>query len=247
LTLPVNVEARNLPMALLPHGGPWWRDRWEFNPEVQFLANRGYAVLQVNFRGSTGYGRRYTEAGYKQWGRKMQDDLTDGVRWAVAQGYADPKRVAVFGASFGGYAALCGLAFTPELYACAVSYAGISNLFTWLQDVPPYWKPFEFQFHEMVGHPEKDREMLRAASPLFHIDKIRAPLLVIHGANDPRVKQKEADQIVEGLRKRGVEVEYLLKTNEGHGFANEENRLEAYAAIEKFLSKHLGVPLVQKE
>lgn len=247
LTLPKGKAPKNLPMILNPHGGPWWRDYWGFNPEVQFFANRGYAVLQINFRGSTGYGRRYTEAGYKQWGQKMQDDLTDGVQWAVKQGYADPKRIAIYGASYGGYAALCGLAFTPEIYACGIDYVGVSNLFTWLQDIPPYWKPFEFQFNEMVGHPVKDKDMLTAASPIFHIDKIQAPLLVIHGANDPRVKQKEADQIVAALKKRGVEVEYLLKTNEGHGFTNEENRLEAYMLIEKFLSKHLGVPTGEKE
>jgi dipeptidyl aminopeptidase/acylaminoacyl peptidase len=247
LTLPPGRPSKHLPLVVNPHGGPWWRDRWGFNPEVQFLANRGYAVLQVNFRGSTGYGRKYTEAGYKQWGQKMQDDLTDGVHWAIGQGYADPKRIAIYGASYGGYAALCGLAFTPELYACGVSYVGISNLFTWLEDVPSYWKPFEFQFNEMVGHPVKDKEMLAAASPIFHIEKIQAPLLVIHGANDPRVKQKEADQIVQALKARGVEVEYLLKTNEGHGFSNEENRLEAYMVMEKFLSKHLGVPMGEKE
>ena len=247
LTLPKGKEPKNLPLILNPHGGPWWRDHWGFNPEVQFFANRGYAVLQINFRGSTGYGRQYTEAGYRQWGQKMQDDLTDGVRWAVKQGYADPKRIAIYGASFGGYAALCGLAFTPELFACGIDYVGISNLFTWLQDVPPYWKPFEFQFNEMVGHPVKDKEMLTAASPIFHIDKINAPLLVIHGANDPRVKQKEADQIVAALKNRQIDVEYLLKANEGHGFANEENRLEAYMVMEKFLSKHLGVPTGEKE
>jgi dipeptidyl aminopeptidase/acylaminoacyl peptidase len=241
LTLPKGGVAKNLPLVLNPHGGPWARDSWGFDPEVQFLANRGYAVLQVNFRSSTGFGRKFWEAGFKQWGRgAMQRDLTDAVRWAIDQGIADPKRVAIYGGSYGGYAVLAGLAFTPELYAAGVDYVGPSNLFTLLASIPPYWEPIRQQMYAMVGDPEKDKELLTAASPLFSAAQIRAPLLVIQGANDPRVKKAEADQIVAALKARGVDVPYLVKDNEGHGFRNEENRFEAYGAMEQFFAKHLG-------
>ncbi|HLP08309.1 MAG TPA: S9 family peptidase [Opitutaceae bacterium] len=241
LTLPKGVPAKNLPLILNPHGGPWARDTWGFDPEVQFLANRGYAVLQVNFRSSTGFGRKFWEAGFKQWGRgAMQHDLTDAVQWAIAQGIADPKRVAIYGGSYGGYAVLAGLAFTPELYAAGVDYVGPSNLFTLLASIPPYWEPIRQQMYAMVGDPEKDKDLLTAASPLFSAEQIRAPLLVIQGANDPRVKKAEADQIVAALKARGVDVPYLVKDNEGHGFRNEENRFEAYGAMEQFFAKHLG-------
>ncbi|MFT3830668.1 MAG: S9 family peptidase [Opitutaceae bacterium] len=241
LTLPKGVPAKNLPLVLNPHGGPWARDSWGFDPEVQFLANRGYAVLQVNFRSSTGFGRKFWEAGFKQWGRgAMQHDLTDAVQWATGQGIADPKRVAIYGGSYGGYAVLAGLAFTPELYAAGVDYVGPSNLFTLLASIPPYWEPMRQQMYAMLGDPEKDKDLLTAASPLFSADRIRAPLLVIQGANDPRVKKAEADQIVAALKARGVDVPYLVKDNEGHGFRNEENRFEAYGAMEQFFAKHLG-------
>jgi len=240
LTLPVGVEARNLPVVVLPHGGPWIRDAWGFSPEVQFLANRGYAVLQMNFRGSLGYGKSFWMKGFKQWGRTMQDDITDGVRWLVDQGIADPGRIGIYGGSYGGYAALAGLTFTPDLYACGVSYVGISNIFTLLETLPPYWEIGRQMFYEMMGDPVADADLLRAVSPLFHADQIQAPLLVIQGANDPRVKKAESDQIVEALRARGVDVPYLVKDNEGHGFHNEENRFDAYRAIEQFLGKHLG-------
>lgn len=241
LTLPKGVPAKNLPMILLPHGGPWARDEWGFDSEAQFLANRGYAVLQVNFRSSTGFGRKFWEAGFKQWGRgTMQHDLTDSVKWAVDQGFADPKRVAIYGGSYGGYATLAGLAFTPELYAAGVDYVGPSNLFTLLASLPPYWEPFRQQMYAMVGDPEKDKDLLTAASPLFAADQIRAPLLVLQGANDPRVKKAEAEQIVAALKQRGIDVPYIVKNNEGHGFSNEENRFEAYRAIEQFFAKHLG-------
>ncbi len=239
LTLPRGVEAKGLPVVVNPHGGPWYRDRWGFNPEVQFLASRGYAVFQMNFRGSTGYGRKFWEAGFKQWGRAMQDDITDGVKWLVGQGIADPKRVAIYGGSYGGYATLAGVTFTPDLYAAAVDYVGVSNLFTFMGTVPPYWKPYLEMIHEMVGDPVADKKMLEAASPVMHVERIRTPLLIAQGAKDPRVNKAESDQMVEALRKRGVEVDYLVKDNEGHGFRNEENRFEFYEAMEGFLARHL--------
>ena len=239
LTLPQEVE-RPVPVVVNPHGGPWARDSWGFGADVQFLANRGYAVLQVNFRGSTGYGRAFWQAGFRQWGRAMQDDITDGVNWLVSQGIADPNRIGIYGASYGGYAVLAGLTFTPDLYACGVDYVGVSNIFTLLETLPPYWEPMREMMYEMVGHPEKDADHLREVSPVFHADAIRSPLLVAQGANDPRVKQSESDQIVAALRARGVEVQYIVKEDEGHGFQNEENRFELYHEIERFLGAHLG-------
>jgi dipeptidyl aminopeptidase/acylaminoacyl peptidase len=240
LTLPVGSARRNLPLVVNPHGGPWARDAWGFNPEVQFLANRGFGVLQINFRGSSGFGRAFLEAGFGQWGLAMQDDVTDGVRWAIEEGIADPRRIAIYGGSYGGYAALSGLTATPDLYSCGVSYVGVSNLFTWIAAIPPYWKPYLEMLYEMVGHPERDAERLRDTSPFFNAARIKVPLLVAQGANDPRVKKQESDQIVEALRGRGVQVEYLVKENEGHGFLNEENRFEFYRAMEKFLAEHLA-------
>ncbi len=240
LTLPRGVEPRELPTIIHPHGGPWARDSWGFNPEIQFLASRGYAVLQVNFRGSTGFGRKFLEASFGQWGLAMQDDVTDGVKWAIQQGFADLRRVAIYGGSYGGYAALCGMTKTPELYACGISYVGVSNLFSWIAAIPPYWKPYLEMMYEMVGHPERDERRFRETSPLFHAERIAAPLFVAQGANDPRVRKEESDQIVEALRKRDVQVEYMVKDNEGHGFHNEENRFEFYRAMEQFLGRHLG-------
>lgn len=240
LTLPKGVEAVNLPVVVNPHGGPWARDHWGFNPTVQFLANRGYAVLQMNFRGSTGYGREFWEISFKKWGKEMQNDITDGVRWLIDQGIADSTRIGIYGGSYGGYATLAGLAFTPDLYAAGVDYVGVSNIFTLLETIPPYWEPMRAMFYEMVGDPEKDAELLKAASPLFHADQIKAPLFVAQGANDPRVKKAESDQIVEALKARGVDVPYMVKENEGHGFRNEENRFDFYGEMEKFLAKHLG-------
>ncbi len=239
LTLPKNKEAKNLPLIVNPHGGPWARDMWSFNPEVQLLANRGYAVLQVNFRSSTGYGKEFLQAGNKQWGLKIQDDITDGVQWAIKQGIADPERIGIYGASFGGYATLAGITYTPDLYAAAVDYVGVSNIFTLLNSIPPYWETMRNMFYERVGNPVEDKELLTAASPVFHADKIKTPLFVAQGANDPRVNKAESDQIVEALRARGVDVEYMLKDNEGHGFHNEENRIEFYNAMLKFLDSHL--------
>ena len=240
LTLPVGGASRDLPLVVLPHGGPSARDAWGFDSEAQFLANRGIAVLQVNYRGSTGYGKSFHQAGFKQWGRAMQDDLTDGVLWAVEQGIADKSRLAIYGGSYGGYAALAGATFTPDLYACAVSYVGPSNLFTLLESIPPYWKPFIEMEYEEIGDPVKDKELLEAVSPVFHADKIKIPLFVAQGANDPRVNKAESDQIVEAVRKTGKDVVYMVKDNEGHGFHNEENRFDFYRALEEFFRKHLG-------
>jgi dipeptidyl aminopeptidase/acylaminoacyl peptidase len=239
LTLPLGYEPKNLPVVVNPHGGPWARDYWGFNPEVQFLANNGYAVLQMNFRGSTGFGKEFWESSFKQWGRTMQDDITDGVKWLIDQGIADPDRVAIYGGSYGGYATLAGLTLTPELYTAGVDYVGVSNLFTFMNTIPPYWKPMLDMLYEMVGNPETDSLWLAEVSPVFHVDKIQAPLFVAQGANDPRVNKAESDQIVEALKTRGIDVEYMVKDNEGHGFRNEENRFDFYRAMINFLDKHL--------
>ena len=232
-------NAKNLPVVVNPHGGPWARDTWGYCSEVQFLCNRGYVVFQMNFRGSTGYGRKFLEASYKQWGRAMQDDITDGVEWLKEKGIADPCRIAIYGGSYGGYATLAGVTFTPELYACAIDYVGVSNLFTFMQTIPPYWKPMLEMMYEQVGDPVKDKEMMEACSPALHADKIQVPLFIAQGANDPRVNKAESDQMVEALRARGIDVEYMVKDNEGHGFQNQENRFDFYRAMEKFLSEHL--------
>jgi dipeptidyl aminopeptidase/acylaminoacyl peptidase len=239
LTLPKGREPKNLPVIVNPHGGPWVRDTWGYNPEVQLFANRGYAVIQVNYRGSTGYGRAFWESSFKQWGRKMQDDLTDAVQWMIKQGIADPNRVAIYGGSYGGYAALAGVTFTPDVYKCAIDYVGVSNLLTFLGTIPPYWKPYLEMMYEMVGNPTTEKELLMAASPVFHCDKIKVPMLVIQGAKDPRVNINESEQIVEALKRHDIDVTYIVKENEGHGFANEENRFDAYEAMEAFLERHL--------
>ena len=240
LTIPKGSSGKNLPVVVNPHGGPWARDSWGYNSQVQFLANRGFAVFQMNFRGSTGYGREFWEISFKEWGKSMQDDITDGVKWLIEQGIADPDRIAIYGASYGGYATLAGLTFTPDLYACGVDYVGVSNIFTLLETLPPYWELGRQMMYEMIGNPETEKEILEAASPIFHVDSIRVPLFVAQGANDPRVKQAESDQIVEALRARGVEVPYMLKEDEGHGFYNEENQFDFYREMEQFLMKHIG-------
>jgi dipeptidyl aminopeptidase/acylaminoacyl peptidase len=241
LTLPLGLEPKGLPLVVIPHGGPSARDSWGFDSEAQFLANRGAAVLQINFRGSTGYGKSFWEAGFKQWGRGMQNDVTDGVQWLIDQGVADSKRVAIYGGSYGGYSALAGATFTPDLYACAVSYVGPSNIFTLLESIPPYWEPVREMEYEMIGDPVKDKVLLEEVSPVFHADRIKIPLLVAQGANDPRVKKAESDQIVDAVKKAGKDVVYLVKDNEGHGFHNEENRFDFYRAMEDFFRKHLGL------
>ena len=242
LTLPKGVRAHNLPAILLPHGGPWARDSWGFNNLAQFLANRGYAVLQPNFRGSTGYGKTFLNAGNNQWGEKMQDDITWGVKYLVAQRIADPKRVGIMGGSYGGYATLAGVAFTPDVYAAAVDIVGPSNLITLLNSIPPYWEAFRIVFHERLGNPTtpEGEAQLERQSPLNSAQKIRTPLLVAQGANDPRVKKAEAEQMVIALRDRGFPVEYILAPDEGHGFARPVNSMALWAASEKFFAKHLG-------
>ena len=239
LSLPAG-EGKDLPIIVNPHGGPWVRDVWRYNPEVQLLTSRGYGVFQMNYRGSTGYGKAFWKASFKQWGRKMQDDISDGVQWLISQGIADADRVCIYGGSYGGYATLAGVTFTPDLYACAIDYVGVSNLFTFMTTIPPYWKPYLDMMYEMVGHPEQDKEIMTAASPVFHTDQIKSPLFVIQGANDPRVNIDESDQIVRSLRARNIDVPYLVKYNEGHGFHNEENRFESYKAMLGFLVQNLG-------
>ncbi|HTR99688.1 MAG TPA: alpha/beta fold hydrolase [Bacteroidota bacterium] len=243
LVLPRGVPDTNLPAVMLVHGGPWARNSWGYDPEAQFLANRGYAVLLPNFRGSTGYGKKFLNAGNKQWGRGfMQHDISDGVKYLVDRRIADPKRIGIYGGSYGGYATLAGLAFTPRLYAAGVSYVGPSNLLTLLAAIPPYWAPIKKMFDTRMGDlgNQKDREDLAAASPLNSAANIVAPLLVIQGANDPRVPRAESDRIVVALRDRGRPVEYLVAPDEGHGFAGRDNRLAVYTAMEKFFARHMG-------
>jgi dipeptidyl aminopeptidase/acylaminoacyl peptidase len=242
LTLPKGRDPKHLPVIVNPHGGPWARDEWGFNPEVQFLANRGYAVFQPNYRGSTGYGRNFWELSFKQWGGSMQDDITDGTKWLIQQGIADPARIAIYGASYGGYAVLEALVKEPALYAAGVDYVGVSNLLTFLDTIPPYWKPEIDMMHAMIGDPVKDRTWLSDHSPALNANKIQKPLFVAQGANDPRVNIDESNQIVSALRKRGITIEYMVKQNEGHGFSNQENQFDFYSAMEKFLEQHLNQP-----
>jgi dipeptidyl aminopeptidase/acylaminoacyl peptidase len=240
LTLPVGIEGKDLPLVLNVHGGPWARDYWGYNPEVQWMANRGYAVLQVNYRGSSGFGKTFLHAGDKEWGRKMQDDLTDAVKWAIDKGYADSRKVAIYGGSYGGYAALAGAAFTPDLYTCAVDIVGPSNILTLLASIPPYWEPMLNMFYQRVGDPATEEDMLKERSPLFSADKIDIPMLIGQGANDPRVKQAESEQIVAALKANEQYVEYVVYPDEGHGFARPENRLDFYGKSEVFLARYLN-------
>jgi dipeptidyl aminopeptidase/acylaminoacyl peptidase len=242
LTLPVGVEPRKLPMVLLVHGGPWTRDAWGYHAIAQWAANRGYAVLQVNYRGSSGYGKKFISASFKEWGGKMQEDLLDAVAWAVQEGVADPSRVAIFGASYGGYATLAGLTFSPETFACGVDIVGPSNLRTFIETSPPYWKPMRGMLNLRIGNPDdpEGQRRLREVSPVFHAERIVRPLLIAHGAKDPRVKQEESEQIVSAIEKRGGKVTYVLYPDEGHGFARPPNRLDFYARAEAFLASCLG-------
>ncbi|WP_441000920.1 S9 family peptidase [Fodinibius sp. SL11] len=243
LTVPKGYGEKGLPVIVLPHGGPWARDTWGYSPMVQFLANRGYAVFQPNFRGSTGYGKEFLNAGNEEWGTGyMQHDITDGVKYLIEEGIADSSRVAIYGGSYGGYATLAGLAFTPDLYAAGVSFVGPSNIITLLNSIPPYWEPIRKIFAVRVGDLDdpEDVERMKEQSPLFSASQITAPLMVIQGANDPRVKKQESDQIVQALRELNREVQYIVAPDEGHGFAGEENRIAAYAAMEEFFANHIG-------
>jgi len=249
LTLPVWEDpdgdgrpTRPLPMVLSVHGGPWARDSWGYNPEHQWLANRGYAVLSVNFRGSTGFGKAFINAANREWGGKMHDDLIDAVEWAIREGIADPDRVAIMGGSYGGYAALVGLTFTPEAFACGVDIVGPSNLVTLLESIPPYWEPAVELWATRVGdhRTEEGRKFLLERSPITYVGRIRSPLLIGHGANDPRVKQAESDQIVKVMQEKGIPVTYVLYPDEGHGFARPENKLSFNAVTEAFLAECLG-------
>jgi dipeptidyl aminopeptidase/acylaminoacyl peptidase len=242
LTLPKGVAAKNLPAIIIPHGGPWARDSWGYNPLAQFFANRGYAVLMPNFRGSTGYGKKFLDAGNLEWGRKMQDDVTWGEKYLIAEGIADPKHIGIMGGSYGGYATLAGVAFTPDVYAAAVDIVGPSNLITLLESIPPYWEAGRKLFQERMGDPNtpEGKKLLTERSPLNSADKIKTPLLVVQGANDPRVNKREADQIVIALRDRGFPVEYIVAPDEGHGFARPVNNMALYMQAEKFLAKYLG-------
>lgn len=249
LSVPVGAPAKGLPLILNVHGGPWARDAWGFRPDTQWFTNRGYAVLQVNYRGSTGFGKSFLHKGDKEWGvGAMQNDLTDAVQWAVDQGLADPKRIAIFGGSYGGYACLAGVCFTPDLYACGVDIVGPSHISTLFQSIPPYWAPMKQQLVHRVGDVENDQELNERISPFYHADKIKVPLLIGQGANDPRVKQAEADQIFAAMKEKGIPAEYYLYKDEGHGFARPPNKFDFYGRVEQFLAKHLGgraEPLMQ--
>ncbi len=242
LTLPKGVAAKGLPAIIFPHGGPWARDSWGYATIAQFLANRGYAVLQPNFRGSTGFGKKFLDASNKEWGQKMQDDVTWGARYLIEEGIADPARVGIMGGSYGGYATLAGVAFTPDVYAAGVSIVGPSNLITLLESIPPYWEPIRKLFYERMGDPNtpEGKAQLLRQSPLTSADKIKTPLMVIQGANDPRVSKRESDQIVIALRDRGFPVEYIVAPDEGHGFARPINNLAMFSSAERFLAKYLG-------
>jgi len=242
LALPVGVAAEKLPLVLYVHGGPWARDTWGYEPTVQWLVNRGYAVLQPNFRGSTGYGKKFLHAGDREWGKAMHTDLVDAVSWAIAKGIADEKRVAIYGGSYGGYSALAGATFTPDLFKCAVDIVGPSNLFTLLRSVPPYWKTFASIFRTRIGDVDDpaDEALLKSASPLFAADRIRIPLLIGQGANDPRVKQAESEQIVTAIERNHGTATYVLYPDEGHGFARPPNRMDFNARAEQFLAEQLG-------
>ena len=240
ITYPILKLQKNFPMVLLVHGGPWYRDKWGFDSITQWLANRGYVCLQVNFRGSSGYGKEFLNAGNREWGRKMHNDLVDAVDWAIKNKNINPDKVAIFGGSYGGYAALVGATFTPDLFSCAVDIVGPSNLNTLINFIPPYWETFKMQFFMRVGNPETEEDFLNSRSPLFKVDQIKIPILIAQGANDPRVKQAESEQIVAAMKEKGIEYEYVLFPDEGHGFSKPQNRIKFFAIAEKFLAKHLG-------
>jgi dipeptidyl aminopeptidase/acylaminoacyl peptidase len=240
LTLPKGVKAENLPVIVHVHAGPQWRNSWGFDAKTQFFANRGYAVFQVNFRGSTGYGKEFLRAGFRQWGLAMQDDITDGVRWLIDNGIADRDRIAIFGWSYGGYAALAGVTFTPDLYACGVDLWGISNYFTLYAGFPPYWKSYLEQINERWGDPVEDSLQMYQTSPVFHVENIKVPVFIAQGANDSRVRMRQSEQMVEELKKYKKEFEYELIQGEGHAFSNEKKTIDLMTKIENFLARHIG-------
>ncbi|MEJ2533920.1 MAG: S9 family peptidase, partial [Gammaproteobacteria bacterium] len=239
VTLPAGSAGKNLPTVVNPHGGPWARDSWGFNPQLQFLADRGYAVLQVNFRGSTGFGRQHYLAGRKQWGQAMQNDITDTLQWAVEQGITDPDRVCIYGASYGGYAAMAGLTFTPELYKCGINYVGATDLPTLFRTMPDTWNAGKEQMMEMVGDEDADREFLEQWSPVNHADRIQAPVFMAYGLNDPRVTYHHRDLMEKAMDAAGVKYETMTKADEGHGFSKQENVYDFYARVDSFLAEHL--------
>ncbi len=240
ITLPVGIEAQNLPLVVYVHGGPTTRDSWGYDPAAQWLANRGYAVLQINYRGSSGFGKKFEAAGNREWGGKMHDDLIDGIEWAKTQGFANPEKIAIYGGSYGGYAALVGATFTPDVFCCAVDVVGPSNLLTLLESIPAYWHVFKGQLYKKIGNPETEPEFIMSRSPLFKVDNIKIPLMIAQGANDPRVKQSESEQIVAALKEKNIPHHYLLFHDEGHGFVKPENRIRFYTAAEQFFAQHLG-------
>jgi dipeptidyl aminopeptidase/acylaminoacyl peptidase len=229
-----------VPTVLFVHGGPWARDTWGFSPDPQWLANRGYLCVQVNYRGSTGYGKEFLNAGDREWGARMHDDLLDAVAWVVEQGHADPDRIAIYGGSYGGYAALVGATFSPDAFRCAIDVVGPSDLRTLIRSIPPYWAPLVAQFHQRVGNPDTESDFLWSRSPLSRVDAIRIPMLIAQGANDPRVKKEESEQIVAAMTERGIPHRYMVFSDEGHGFRKPENNLAFHAAAEEFLAEHLG-------
>jgi len=240
ISYPPGEKRQNLPLVLYVHGGPWSRDVWGYNFVTQWLTNRGYVCLQVNFRASKGYGKNFVNAGDREWGGKMHDDLVDAVQWAVEHGIADRDRIAIYGGSYGGYAALAGAAFTQDLFCCAVDYFGMSNLITYIKTIPPQWENFRNELVRRIGDPDTEEDFLKSRSPLFKAHNIKIPVLIIHGANDPRIKKQEAEQIVEVMRKKGLDYEYVLFSDEGHGLAGAESKERFFRTVEKFLAGNLG-------
>lgn len=240
ISFPVNEERKNLPLVLNVHGGPWSRDYYGFDPEVHLFTNRGYICLQINYRGSTGYGKDFTNAGDHEWGNKMLDDLIDAVKWAISKGYVNPEKIAIYGGSYGGYAALAASTFTQNVFCCAIDIVGPSNLITFINSIPEYWKPFLSMLHKRIGDPKTEEDFLKSRSPLYFVENIKIPLLIAQGAHDPRVKKEESEQIVQALKKKNIYHKYLLFEDEGHGFVKPENRLKFYSEVEDFLSIFLG-------
>jgi len=239
LTLPPAMKGTRVPVIVYPHGGPSARSKWGFNPVVQFFANRGFAVFQVNYRGSSGYGKAFWSAGFKEWGGKVQDDITDGVHWLIDEGIADPKRIGIYGAGFGGYSALHGACFKSDIYACAASYSGFTNLFTYLKEIPPHLTPYLQMYYEIIGNPETEPGLIKAMSPVFHSENIDIPVFIAQGGRDSRSAVNETNQFVQKLRKRNIPITYMLREEEGRYFRNEENRIQLYRELGDFFEKYL--------